>query len=68
MRKLLTVEGMSCGHCAAHVREALSGVAGVKVAEVDLIKKLATVDGEDMSNSALQAAVVEAGYTISAIL
>ena len=30
MTKVLTVEGMMCGHCQAHVTKALAGVDGVK--------------------------------------
>ena len=30
MRRLLTIDGMSCGHCVMHVRSALEDVAGVQ--------------------------------------
>jgi len=68
MRKLLTVEGMSCGHCVMHVKSALEDVAGVKSVEVDLLKKSAMVDGEALSEAALKAAVAEAGYRVTAVL
>ncbi len=67
MRKLLTIEGMSCGHCVMHVRSALEEVPGVSSAEVDLLKKSAMVTGEALDDGALNAAVVAAGYRISAI-
>ena len=64
MRKLLQIEGMSCGHCAMHVKSALEGVAGVSKAEVDLVKKSAMVEGEGLDLAALSAAVAEAGYKV----
>ncbi|MCI9627394.1 MAG: heavy-metal-associated domain-containing protein, partial [Clostridia bacterium] len=33
------VEGMSCGHCSARVKNALEELKSVKRAEVDLEKK-----------------------------
>jgi copper chaperone len=68
MRKLLTIEGMSCGHCVMHVKSALEDVAGVTGVEVDLLRKSAMVDGEALSDTALKAAVAEAGYRVSAVL
>ena len=68
MRKLLQIEGMSCGHCAMHVKSALEGVAGVSKAEVDLVKKSAMVEGEGLDLAALSAAVAEAGYKVVSAL
>jgi copper chaperone CopZ len=68
MKKLLTIEGMSCGHCVMHVKSALEGLAGVTKAEVDLLKKSAMVEGEALNDAALKAAVADAGYSVSAIL
>ncbi len=68
MKKLLTVEGMSCGHCVMHVKSALSEVAGVTKVDVDLVKKSAMVEGENLNDVALSHAVVEAGYRVTGIL
>lgn len=68
MKKLLTVEGMSCGHCVMHVKSALEDVAGVTGAQVDLVKKSAMVEGENLNDLALKAAVAEAGYSVSSIV
>ncbi len=68
MRKLLEIEGMSCGHCVMHVKSALEGVAGVTKAEVDLVKKSAMVEGEALDAAALKAAVAEAGYKVASVL
>ncbi|MFA6507997.1 MAG: heavy-metal-associated domain-containing protein [Treponemataceae bacterium] len=67
MKKLLTIEGMSCGHCVMHVRSALEEVVGVKSVEVDLLKKNAMVDGDSLTDATLSAAVADAGYRVTAI-
>jgi len=67
MKKILSIEGMSCAHCVAHVKEALEGVAGVAKADVKLGKKQAVVEGPSLDDAAMKAAVAEAGYEITAI-
>jgi Cu+-exporting ATPase len=67
MKKVLTVEGMSCQHCAKRVKEALEAVSGVAKAEVDLGKKRADVEGEAIVEAALRAAVEDVGYSVMAI-
>ena len=63
MKKILTVEGMMCGHCQAHVQKALADVDGVASAVVDLEAKTATVElSKDVPDSVLTDAVKEAGY------
>jgi copper chaperone CopZ len=59
-----TVDGMTCGHCRASVIEQVLQVEGVKGADVDLDSRLLTVAGESFQDSAIQAAVDEAGYTL----
>lgn len=68
MRKLLKIEGMSCGHCVMHVQSALEGVEGVKSAKVDLLERSAMVDGENLNDQALRAAVADAGYKVVSIM
>jgi len=34
MKKVLSIEGMSCAHCVAHVKEALESVAGYEVTAI----------------------------------
>jgi copper chaperone CopZ len=43
MKKVLSVSGMSCSHCAAHVEESLLKVPGVKKVKVNLKKGEAVV-------------------------
>lgn len=58
----LEIEGMSCGHCVASVRSALSGLAGVQVAEVRIGAATVTLDPTQASVAALIDAVQDAGY------
>ena len=57
-----TVRGMSCGHCKAAVTEEVSAVGGVESVDVDLDTKLVVVHGESLDDTALRAAIDEAGY------
>jgi copper chaperone CopZ len=68
MRKLLKIEGMSCGHCVMHVQSALEEIPGVKSAKVDLLERSAMVDGEALDDQKLRAAVAEAGYKVVSIM
>lgn len=64
--KVLTVEGMMCGHCKARVEQVLSAVDGVEKAEVDLEKKTATVIlSHDVDCGTLKKAVTDAGYKVT---
>lgn len=63
MVKVFRVEGMTCDHCVAHVKQALEGVDGVSQASVSLLEKQAEVVLEkEVSGDALKAAVAAAGY------
>lgn len=67
MRKTLSIEGMSCDHCVMHVKNALTEVKGVASVAVDLAKKSAVVEGGDLDDAAMKAAVAEAGYEVVGI-
>jgi copper chaperone len=63
---IYTVPGMHCGRCEAAVSAELVGVPGVESVEVDLDRKLVTVSGEALDDTALRAAIGEAGYEVAA--
>lgn len=65
MKKTLSIEGMMCAHCAAHVEKALNALPGVTAA-VDLAGSSALVTG-DVSDETLKKAVADAGYTVTDI-
>ncbi|WP_139905758.1 heavy-metal-associated domain-containing protein [Clostridium thermarum] len=62
MKKVL-IEGMSCGHCVRHVKEALEELKGVSKVEVDLATKTATFEG-DVTDAEIKAAIEDAGYDV----
>ncbi|MCQ4949467.1 heavy metal translocating P-type ATPase [Bittarella massiliensis (ex Durand et al. 2017)] len=64
VKKEMLVEGMSCGHCSARVEKALNAIDGV-TATVDLDKKTAFIElAKEVPDSALKAAVEDAGYEV----
>ena len=66
MRKKISIEGMSCHKCVAHVKEALEELKGVISVEVNLEEKSAIVEttAEDV---ALKEAIEEEGYDVISI-
>ena len=67
MEKIVNIEGMMCGHCVAHVDKALNAIDGVS-AQVSLEDKRAVCTlSKEVSDEALKAAVVEAGYEVTSI-
>ena len=64
MTTTISIEGMMCAHCQAHVEKALKEVAGVTEVTVSLENKNAVVTG-DASVESLKQAVVDAGYEVT---
>lgn len=64
MEKKIIIEGMSCNHCVAHVKEALSGIEGVLSAVVDLEGKYALVNVNNVSDEVLKEAIEDEGYDV----
>ena len=64
----LNIEGMTCGGCVKSVTSILEGVNGVDKAEVSLENKNAVVTlSADVSDKALSATIVDAGYEVVGI-
>lgn len=63
MKKKISIEGMSCEHCVAHVKNALEGIDGVSAVEVNLEGKYATVE-TDVNDEILKEAIEEEGYDV----
>lgn len=59
----ISVSGMSCGHCIAAVREALTSVPGVRVRDVSIGSATVEIELDSVTNDVLVDAVEEAGYT-----
>lgn len=65
MKKKVLIEGMSCGHCVNHVREALGELMGVSNVEVSLEGKYATLEAStDVTDELIKEAVSEVGYEV----
>jgi copper chaperone CopZ len=68
MKKVIKIEGMSCGHCSAAAAKALKALDGVIGAEVNLQAKEAVVEvNETVTNEQLANAVKEAGFEAAEI-
>ena len=63
--KTYTVPGMHCGNCERAVKTELATVPGVQSVAVELDHKLVTVEGEELDDGALRAAIDEAGYEVA---
>lgn len=63
VKTVVAVEGMMCEHCAAHVKEALEKIEGVKSAVVSLKNKNATVkSSKRLDENEVKTAIENAGY------
>ena len=68
MKKDISVEGMMCQNCVKHVTRALEGIPGTTRISVSLEEKRATVCvPESVTDDAIKAAIVEAGYEVTGI-
>ena len=56
------VDCMSCEHCVVAVTSEVGDVAGVQAVAVDLETKLVRVSGAAIDDTAVVAAIDEAGY------
>ena len=64
----LSVDGMTCDACAAHVRSKLLDVPGVSDADVDYKQGKAVIDAApDVKEADLKEAVKAAGYSVSSV-
>ncbi|CAN5711316.1 heavy-metal-associated domain-containing protein [soil metagenome] len=57
-----SVPAIHCAHCATSIREEVSEVEGVDEIDVDLEAKRVTIQGRELDDAALRAAIAEAGY------
>lgn len=65
MKKVLTIEGMSCKHCIDRVTKALNDINGVKSVKVKLKNGTATVKlDKEIDNDVLKNVVEDMGYKV----
>ncbi|HEX7690683.1 MAG TPA: heavy-metal-associated domain-containing protein [Burkholderiaceae bacterium] len=61
------VTGMSCGHCASVIREAVTALDPAAVVDVDLGTSRVRIDSE-LDESLLSQAIVDAGYAPTPVM
>lgn len=65
----ITVNGMMCGHCEAHVKKALEAIEGIETATASHEENLVTITTtKDIDESLIKAAVEEVGYEYAGIV
>jgi copper chaperone CopZ len=62
----LKIEGMSCGHCVMHVRQALDGVDGLEVENVQIGSARVWFD-DDKAVVDIREKIEEAGYNLISV-
>jgi len=68
MEKKILIEGMSCGHCVMHVKNALTELGAANV-EVSLKEKMATAAfNSEIDDEKIKLAIEDAGYEVIEIL
>lgn len=69
MKAILTIEGMACSHCEAHIKKALEALREVKSAKVSHTSGTAEVSLKaPVGEETLRAAVEDAGYSLSGVI
>lgn len=58
----LAIDGMSCGHCVARVKQTLLAVPGVQVGEVSIGSASVAYDASATTRERIAGAVSAAGY------
>lgn len=67
MKKIISIEGMTCGHCVARVEKALGALPGAEGVKVDLKKNQAELKAVAVTDDAIKAAIADAGYTATKV-
>lgn len=64
---ILSIEGMMCAHCEAHMTEAVKNNFSVKSVEASSKKNQCVIVAEELDENKLQSVVAEAGYELKGI-
>lgn len=68
LKKIISVDGMHCSHCAGTVEKAISEIEGVIGAKVKLEKNICVAKlSADIDDSAIRTAVKNAGFEVTDI-
>lgn len=63
----LSIEGMMCGHCEAHMNDAIRNNFTVKSVESSHTKKQCVIVAENLDTDKLKSVVAETGYELKDI-
>jgi copper chaperone len=63
-RVLLSIDGMSCGHCVRGVEQALRGIPGIEVEQVEIGSALVSYDPAAVEPQQIADAISEEGYQL----
>ena len=63
--RTLTIDGMHCEHCVDVVEDALAGLDGVTVQDVEIGSAQVAYDPAEVSGDAFAAALDDAGYALT---
>lgn len=66
MKKKIQLEGMSCGHCVAHVKEVLEALENTTDIQVELGTQSVLVE-TGATDELIRQAIDDAGYTVVSI-
>ena len=61
----LSIEGMTCGHCVAAVRKALSSLSGIQVQDVQIGSARVLLEESSIDIPAISHAIESAGYRMT---
>lgn len=67
MKREIKIEGMSCEHCVKRITDALLKMEGVTNVEIDLEKKIALVESNNVSSDALSNKIDDLGYEVKEV-
>lgn len=68
MKKVVSIEGMSCSHCTRAVEKALRSLEGVENVSVSLEDKQAVVEStSDIPNEQIKKVITDADFEVVAI-
>ena len=68
MKKIVSIDGMCCEHCAKRIEEKLAAAANAVSVDVKLKKKIAVIRSrEEVSDEEIKTLVTDAGFTVTAI-
>ena len=68
MKKVIIIEGMTCGHCVKRVENALREINGIEKVEIILDQEKAIIEGSDsVDDEKIIFEIDDAGYKVVTI-